>query len=108
MTQNALYLLAEKGSLNQRNMANSLHVTGQAVSELLKKLEERELITKESGELNNENIISLTPKGAEIAKKVHDTMQGMSEEFFADFSQEEMETLYQLLLKVEQKLATRE
>ncbi len=102
VTQSALCLLAEKGSLNQRTIAKSLNVTGQAVSDLVKKLEGREMIAKEAGEHNNENIITLTEKGKEKATEVSQKMETMATELFATFSQEELDILDRLLEKLKE------
>lgn len=100
VAQSALCLLSEKGSLNQRTIAKSLNVTGQAVSELVKKLAMHELIRKELGELNNENIITLTEKGAEKAQEINQKLQTMATELFVSFTQEEIDTLFNLLEKI--------
>lgn len=108
VTQSALCLLAEKGSLNQRTIAKSLNVTGQAVSDLVKKLEVHELISKESGEHNNENIITLTEKGTAKAQEVNQKLQTMATELFASFTQEEMDTFSSLLEKIKEASGRKE
>ncbi len=95
-----LCVLLREGSLNQRNIANMTNVTAQAVSEMIKKLEHKELIQKESGEINNENIISLTEKGMEIANKLEAQAQEYAEKLFAGFTEEEMKSLHNLIEKL--------
>lgn len=108
VAQSALCLLAEQGSLNQRTMAKSLNVTGQAVSDLVKKLEAREMIAKEAGEHNNENIISLTEKGTAKAQEVSQKLQTMAAELFSSFTQEEMDVFSSLLEKIKETSGRKE
>lgn len=98
VAESTLILLFQEGSMNQRNIANRMNVTGQAVSELMKKFEEKELILREAGELNNENIISLTEKGKVHGGEYLTKMCELAEELFEDFSQDELNTL-QILVK---------
>lgn len=100
VSKSVLCLLHNEGKLNQRNIAKSLNVTGQAISESLKKLEEKELITKKSGEINNENIISLTESGTSRAIKIEENLTQIADEKFASFSTKELETFSKLLDKI--------
>lgn len=101
IARDVLCLLLKEGNLNQRTIAKIMKVTGQAVSELMKKLECKELITRKQGEWNNENIISLTPKGLETATQLQDKIQEMAECRFTNFTEEEMNNLFALLEKIE-------
>lgn len=98
--QNALCLLLKEGSLNQRSIAKQVHVTGQAISELMKKLESREWVLRTQGEQNNENIITLTEKGKEKARELEEKRQKRAETLFKDFTEEEMKSLLELLEKI--------
>lgn len=95
-----LCILLQEGNLNQRNIANMMNVTAQAVSEMIKKLEAKELITKENGEINNENIISLTEKGREIAEHIDKQTKEYAEKLFRDFTDEECQILHDLMEKL--------
>ncbi len=95
-----LCILLHEESINQRNIANRINLTPQAVSEILKKLEGRELIRKQDGEINNENIVYLTEKGDEIAKGIEVEMQKYAEQIFLDFTEEELQELEHLLDKL--------
>lgn len=99
-TRTTLLLLLKHESLNQRNIAKTLNVSAQAVSEIIKKLLEQELINKESGELNNENIITLTEDGKSVAEKIDSKMNTLSENIFNNFTEDEIETLKNLLSKM--------
>lgn len=101
VAQNTLCLLLKEGSMNQRTIAKNSNVTGQAVSEVVKKLEARELIVREQGELNNENIISLTEKGREKAMELQKKISITAKGLLQDFSIEEQIQLFSLLEKIE-------
>ncbi|MFI3177354.1 MAG: winged helix-turn-helix transcriptional regulator [Eubacteriales bacterium] len=101
VAQNILCILLEEESMNQRTIAQLSKVSGQAVSEHMKKLEERELIVRTQGEINNENRISLTEKGRERALKVRQRTEEIAEVLLKDFTNEELEMLSNLLDKIQ-------
>ncbi|MFI3114879.1 MAG: winged helix-turn-helix transcriptional regulator [Clostridia bacterium] len=104
MAENTLRLLLKEGRMNQRAIAKKMEVSGQAISELMKKLEEKDYIKRQSGEFNNENIINLTIYGEERAKEAEKTMIELAQKVFVEFSEDEKEDLFFLLEKVENKL----
>ncbi|MFI3324956.1 MAG: MarR family transcriptional regulator [Clostridia bacterium] len=97
---NMLVTLMENGSLNQRAIANIMNISSQAVSETIKKLETKELIVKENGTHNNEKIITLTETGANVAQKLDEGVKKHAKIIFENFSNEEIDTLYNLLDKL--------
>lgn len=101
LAQSTLCLLRDEGSMNQRAIAKANQVTGQAVSDLMKKLEGKELISRKQGNINNETIISLTEKGEAKADEVKLRLLALAEKYFTNFSEEEMSTLFLLLEKME-------
>ncbi|MFI3254840.1 MAG: MarR family transcriptional regulator [Eubacteriales bacterium] len=101
VAENTLILLYREGSMNQRTIAQRTNVTGQAVSELMKKFHENGLILRESGDLNNENIISLTEKGVEDGKKCEEKICKLAESLFRNFTGEDLKNLSLLLDKME-------
>ncbi len=102
-SKNILVLLLAEESMNQRNIAKSLDVSSQAVSETLKKLEQNECIVKIAGAQNNENIVKLTEKGVEIANKFKERVKKHAESVFEDLSDEELQTFYDLLCKMKSR-----
>ncbi len=100
-TRITLLLLLKQGSLNQRNIAKEMNISSQAVSEIIKKLLEVELINKERGEINNENIITLTDEGKHVAEKIDRKINTLSQCVFKDFTDEEIETFNYLLGKIQ-------
>ncbi len=95
-----LRLLLTEESLNQRTLAKAMRVTAPAVSDAVKKLEQRALIGRTHGELNNEYMITLTEKGRDIAEKVSEKERKHAEKLFCDFTAEELETLHVLMEKM--------
>lgn len=101
VAENTLILLYREGRMNQRTIAQRTNVTGQAVSELMKKFHEHGLIVRESGDLNNENIVVLTEKGLECGKKCEEKICQLAESLFRNFTTEDLTTLSLLLDKME-------
>lgn len=99
-TRMTLWLLLQEESLNQRNIAKKMNISAQAVSEIIKKLVEQELVHKESGEFNNENIITLTEQGKLVANRIDQKMSRLSEHMLKDFTKEELQTFHMLIQKM--------
>lgn len=99
-SQSLMCLLLKEGRLNQRTIAKSLNISSQAVSEMVKKLEVKEFIIKEQGDMNNENIISLTEKGKEKAEEDKKNIEELSDKIFGLFSEEDLESFYNMLEKI--------
>lgn len=101
--QNVLCLLLKKGSMNQRTIAKNIGVSGQAISELMKKMQEENLIKRVSGEFNNENIISLTEEGIMSAKDAQIKIEQFGAKFFKNFTSDEICNLFFLLEKIQKE-----
>lgn len=101
VAEHTLYLLYHEGSMNQRSLARRLQVTGQAVSELMKKFEEKGFIIRQSGDLNNENMVYLTEKGQEKGKECLEKLQKRANLLFRNFTEEDLKTMDLLLDKME-------
>lgn len=99
--ENTIIILYQEGSMNQRTIAHRMNVTGQAVSEMMKKFEEHEIIVREAGELNNENIVTLTEKGMKKGEELEEKISKLAEKMFAKFSDQDLTTLSLLLEKME-------
>lgn len=99
-SESLMSLLLKEGRLNQRTIAKRLNISSQAVSEMVKKLELKEFIIKEQGDMNNENMISLTKKGEEKAEEVNENIRELSEKIFKLFSEEDVEKFYEMLEKI--------
>ncbi len=93
-------ILLDEQSINQRSISKRLGVSAQTVSEMIKNLEAKELIIKAQGELNNENIITLTDKGKEIATETNKRIAYTADRVFIGLSSEEIDTLGNILKKI--------
>lgn len=98
--RNILGLLLNNDNLNQRTIAKMMNISAQAVSENLKKLEQAECITRIDGTQNNENIISLTILGKEIAEILDVKIRNHADTVMGRMEEEEVEELYRLLDKM--------
>ncbi len=99
--RNVLCSLKNNGSTNQRTLAKQMDISAQAVSETVKKLEQGGYITKEGGVQNNENFIALTPRGEEVADVLDRRIKQHAEVVLKNLNEQELETLYALLVKLE-------
>lgn len=97
-----LTVLFKEEKMNQRTLAKSTNITAQGVSDVLKKMESRDLVVKVAGEACNENFIILTEKGKKIATDMDVKSKAHAERIFASFSVEEMCQLESLLEKIYQ------
>lgn len=88
------------GACNQRALAQAVGITPQAVSETVKKLESCGYLTKVSGLQKNENFISLTPQGEELAVALNEMIQRHARDVFSQFEEEELSQLGGLLDKL--------
>lgn len=96
-----LHVLYLRGNLNQRTIAGRMNVSSQAVSEVISKLELNGLVSKSIGAQNNENIISITEKGKDLALKHDIYIRANADRVFTNFTDDEVDTFYELLSKME-------
>lgn len=95
-----LVILWRDGKQNQRNLAKALEISPQAVSEIVKKLQEKGCVLKEQGLQKNENLISLTETGAVYGALLEKIIQIHGEEFLSPLSEEELVEFSLLLDKL--------
>lgn len=103
LAESTLCLLLREGDMNQNTIARHMYVSAQAISELMKKFETRELITRISGEYNNANIIRLTELGEETAKEYAANSKKVAENIFQHFTEEELAIFTLLLNKAKEE-----
>ncbi len=97
-----LCILLEEESINQRSISKMLGVSAQTVSEMIKNLENKEIIVKTQGEINNENFISLTESGKETALETSKRITERADKTFSGLTQEEIKVLGVILDKIGQ------
>lgn len=95
-----LMAIHKDDKLNQRTLASKMHISSQAVSELVKKLSQEGLVEKISGAQNNENYIVLTEKGLSIAKHLEERIEGHANALLGGLTEEEVDTMYGILDKI--------
>ncbi len=93
-------ILLEQESINQRSISKMLGVSAQTVSEMIKNLEAKEIIVKSQGEVNNENIITLSEKGKALAVESSKRMTERAGRIFNGLSDEEVMYLKDILVKI--------
>ena len=91
--------IAAAGTLSQQELADQLLVTKANITQLIKKLEQMDLIKKEKEWKTN--YISLTEKGETIYREANSVLEDFQEDFFKNLSIEEKKKLLHLLRKVE-------
>ena len=92
-----LSILAEKEQMSQKDLQEILQIQPGSMSEILMKLEQKELITREKdSEDKRKSIIRLTPAGKEAAKEQKPRMD--ENNMFSVLSDEE-QTLLKTMLK---------
>lgn len=93
--------LRDNGPMSQSQLASLLEIRPQSLSELISKLESEGLICRtQSEEDKRQTIVSLTEAGKEKIAVISEARRRHAEEFFSPLSEEEKETLAQLLGKL--------
>lgn len=96
-----LSLLDDTEGISQQKLALILDIRPQSLSELLLKLERDGLLTREKNPADRrETLVSLTPEGKERAAEFEAERRRFGEAFFAPLTDEERETLGELLGKL--------
>lgn len=96
-----LYLLNKKDQLTNSQIVEALDIRPSSVSVMIKKLEEDGLVERhDSDEDKRVSLISLTDKGRKIIASSHDFKTELSDELFSPLSEDEQQTLGELLQKL--------
>lgn len=99
-----LALLKMNPEISQKDLTFVLGMRPQSVGELLQKLEDKEMITREASEADRRiMIIRLTELGEKEAEKISDTPD-FGEELFADFTDDEKAEWSRLVEKISETL----
>ena len=96
----ALRILYDSEEMNQRNLAKKLDVSAQAMSEMVKVMEQAGYVEKKKNRINNENMLFLTEAGSQRAVNFKEWIQVVNEKVFQDFTEEEKLLLERLLEKI--------
>ena len=104
--ERVLSLLDETEGVSQQKLSLILGIRPQSLSELLGKLEKDGLLLREKNPSDRrETLVSLTPEGKERAAAFEEERSRTTEAFLAPLTEEERETLGELLTKL---IASRE
>ena len=96
-----LNLLMENGEMSQRRIQDIIDIKSGSLSELVRKMEAEELISREKDEADRRNItIKITSKGIERAKENSQMLKKQEQVMFNSLSEHEQEQLYTLLKKL--------
>ena len=96
--QDAVLALLRQGPMNQKQIQEQLSTRPGSVSELISKLESKQLVERRRDENDRRRVVlSLTEKG-QVAALIH--KERPAEDLFAAFSEEEKEQLAGLLEKL--------
>ena len=103
-----LLLIATNKNICQKDIAQKLEISSAAVAVTLNKLESAELITRsQSFDDARMNHIAITEKGSKLLKTTREMFADIDEQFFKDITDEEMETLKDLLARMAESVKSR-
>lgn len=90
----------ESGEATQDLLSGSLSVDRSNAGRALKRLEQREYITRHKDEADSRtNRVQLTPAGAEVVAEVSGLRRELAQAFFSELSEAEASTIVELLGK---------
>lgn len=99
-----LKVLAERETITQSEIQNIIEIQSGSLSEILSKMEDQDLIVraKDESDKRKTNIV-ITEKGKETVNANKEARQKSSQELFQHLSEDEMEQLENILLKLFRK-----
>ena len=96
-----LKVLLEKGTMTQSELQNIIDIRSGSLSEILSKIEDKQLITREKDENDKRRVkIEITEKGKEIILLKEEEHKDKSKELFKVISEEEQKQLEVILSKL--------
>lgn len=104
-----LFILDDAGTISQKDLATLLSVRPASVSEILSKLEQKDLITRTPC-VHDKRIsyISLTAKGKEETKRIRKDRAKAHSEMLLNLSEEEKEQMLIALQKIKEFYVSKE
>lgn len=103
----ALLQLAQHkdGCVNQRELADALHISPATMAASLKSLERNGYVTKQSDQRDGRcKLVSITPKGLDAVQRCHEAFDSVDRQVYAGFTPQEIEQVKQFLLRMLQNL----
>lgn len=97
----ALKVVRDGAVGNAGELARELGITTGATTRMIDALELRGLMTRDRGTDDRRVVrLAITPEGRDIVEKLHELVVPAWNEVLTDFTQEEVDTLVELLLKL--------
>ncbi|WP_428770111.1 MarR family transcriptional regulator [Treponema sp. HNW] len=101
-----VYLLAKNGKMKMGDLARCIHKDKSTATALIKKLEREGYIRRERSETDNRiTFVSLTEKGSAYTQAASEISRTLIDTCYKGFSEEEKQTLFSLLCKVEENFS---
>lgn len=98
-------MLHFKGTCSQKEIAKTLFMDKVTVTRIAEHLENSEHLTRKTDDNDRRvNLVSLTPKGEELYKKLEICAEATISEALKDYTSKEQEQLYLLLEKIRKNL----
>ncbi len=89
----------------QKELAEAMHISAASIAVTIKRIEKAGLIVRTPDETDSrKNHLSITEKGKEALAEFKKICASTDEAMFRDFTEEETETLHNLLLRLHQNL----
>ena len=91
---------------SQKELADLLRIKPATMTIMIKKMEKAELVERIPDEIDQRVLrVNLTKKGQELFEKLDKINKKMQKEFYQDFTEEEIDTFYKLLDKMETNIS---
>lgn len=105
----ALQLLAKETDVTAGRIAEYLDIKPSSVTQLIKKLEENELVERRKSEQDARvTFVDLTEKGREMASSRTENTTSIQQTLFGGLSEEELQQFYSVLTRLNEKLKSPE
>lgn len=101
------FLRLNNGTCQQKELASSLSQPKQTTTSAVKQLERGGYVTLKCGSDRRCRLVELTPKGSGLAMSTSDHVIAAERETWGDFTEEEQDSLIELLSKYNKRLKTR-
>lgn len=101
------FLRLNNGTCQQKELASSLSQPKQTTNSAVKQLERGGYVTLKCGSDRRCRLVELTPKGSGLAMSTADHVIAAERETWGDFTEEEQDSLIELLSKYNKRLKTR-
>lgn len=102
-----VFLRLNNGTCQQKELASSLSQPKQTTNSAVKQLERGGYVTLKCGSDRRCRLVELTPKGSGLAVSTSDHVIAAERETWGDFTEEEQDSLIELLSKYNKRLKTR-